>query len=171
MINLDKNIVHLSRQEFFDNVVKYLSTSPKKIDEALEQIKYYFEPNMDSLIHDVEYGDFYIEINPFFAGKVWHLAYSMWQIGKVLKIAVILQNDSEGLTIADPEEMENLWPGSEMTMISRGSKIYLEWTFDVPDFHVNFATREGYALGMRHLHFRVLKSLRVLSQKLGSTRS
>lgn len=162
---LTKEMVHDARRQFFDDVLLHISAAPKAIDEALEQVKYYFEPKAEGMIMDVEYGDFYIEINPFFSGRVWPLAYSMWQIGGQLRVAIILQSYSEDATMADPEEFSELWQSSPMTHFFRGSKLFLEWRFDVPDFHENYATREGFALGMRHLHFRTLKAIRVLATK------
>lgn len=168
-MSLSKEEVLQSRAEFFGDVLAFLQASPRAIDEALEQVKYYIEPNMVGLINDPEFGDFYVKIDPFFGGKVWPLAYSMWQIGQQLRVAIILQAHSEDAPYADPSEFAELWPGVAMAQIQRGAKLYLEWRFDVPDFHTNYAVREGFALGMRHLHFRALKAIRVLASRLAAS--
>lgn len=162
---LSKEEVCKSRAEFFSDVMEALATQPKPIDETLEQVKYYYEPDRSSLISDADYGDFYVEINPVFAGKMWPLAYSMWQIGKQLRVAIILQAHTEDVRWADPEEFAELWPGATMEVMTRGGKMFLEWRFDVPDFHTDYSVREGFALGMRHLHFRTLKTVRVLASR------
>lgn len=163
MERLTKEEVLKARADFFGDVVAHLGSQPQEIDEKLEQVKYYCEPDLKSLISDASFGDFYIDINPFFAGKMWPLAYSMWQIGQTLRIAIILQSHTEDARWLEPEEFGQLWPGFEMEVIQRGAKMFLEWRFDVPDFHVNYAIREGFALGMRHLHFRTLKAIRMLA--------
>lgn len=163
---LTKDSVHIARGEFFEDVIRHLSAPPKPIDETLGQVKYYFDPKPEGLICDIEYGDFYIQIDPFFAGRVWPLAYSMWQIGEKLRIAVILQAHSEDAPMADPQEFNDLWPNSTMHHMQRGTRLFLEWRFDVPGFHTNFALREEFSLGMRHLHFRVLKAVRELARKV-----
>lgn len=160
-----KEEVRNARKEFFQDVVDALSTQPKPIDVKLEQVKYYYEPDMSSLISDADYGDFYIEINPVVAGKSWPLAYSMWQIGHQLKVAIILQSHTEDIQWAAPNEFVDLWPNSPMESRLGGGKMFLDWTFDVPDFHTDYAVRERYALGMRHLHFRTLKAVRELAAR------
>lgn len=163
---LTKEDVLNARGEFFSDVLRHIQAPPKPIDDTLEQVKYYFEPKIDTMIKDVDYGDFYIQIDPFFGGRVWPLAYSIWQIGEQLRVAIILQSHSEDAPLADPSEFEELWPNVQMTHIQRGAKLFIEWRFDVPNFHTNYAVREGFALGMRHLHFRALKAVRVLANKM-----
>ena len=162
---LTKEDVLRARADFFAEVLAALKTPPKAIDEKLEQGKYYHPPVDSSLIADADYGDFYIEINPVFGGHSWPLAYSMWQIGQELRIAIILQAHSEDAPWADPQEFAELWPESSMGAISRGEKQFLEWRFQTPDFHTNYAVRERFALGMRHLHFRTLKAIRALGPR------
>jgi hypothetical protein len=163
MDRLTKEEVVRARGEFFNDVVAHLEAQPQEIDDKLEQVKFYCAPDRSTLISDAAFGDFYIDVNPFFAGRMWPLAYSMWQIGLSLRIAIILQSHTEDARWLEPEEFAQLWPGVEMNLIQRGPKMFLEWRFDVPDFHTNYAVREGFALGMRHLHFRTLKAIRMLA--------
>jgi hypothetical protein len=162
-MTLTKKEVLESREEFFKDVAKHLAAAPKPIDEKLEQVKFYFQPQEESLIMDVEYGDFYIEINPFFAGKQWPLAYSMWQIGDELRIAIILEGASELAPTCDSAEFAGLWSEAPMHIMARGAKTFLEWRFVVPGFHLDYSAREKYSLGMRHMHFRALKAIRMLA--------
>ena len=165
IFRLTKEEVLKARAEFFEDVIAHLGSQPQAIDEKLEQVKYYCDPVLPSIIADAAFGDFYIDINPFFAGRMWPLAYSMWQIGQTLRIAIILQAHTEEARWFDPEEFAELWPHAEMKPMNRGQKLFLEWRFDVPEFHTNYAVREGFALGMRHMHFRTLKAIRVLAGK------
>ena len=160
---LTKEEVLQTRAEFFQDVAKHLAAAPKAIDDKLEQLKFYFEPRAESMISDAEYGDFYIEINPFFSGKSWPLAYSMWQIGDELRVAIIFEGPSELAVACDPGEFASLWSEAPSRTMTRGAKTFLEWRFEVPGFHLDYAAREKYALGMRHMHFRALKAMRMLA--------
>lgn len=162
---LTKEDVRQARVEFFADVVEALCSQPKPIDEKLEQVKYYHSPVEGSLISDADFGDFYIEINPVFSGRMWPLAYSIWQTGQELRVAIIVHSVTEDARWADPEEFSDLWGGVEMRIMQRGAKQFLEWRFEVTDFHSNYAVREKFVLGMRHLHFRTLKAIRGLGPK------
>lgn len=161
---LTKEAVEAARKEFFDQCLVALNTPPQPIDEALEQNQYYVAPSEAHGILDEKLGDFLVVIDPVFSGQRWPLSYSLWQIGDVLKIAIIFQGLGDQAPSWDPEEFNTLW-GFAPQLLLRGNKSFHEWTFSVPDFHTNYATREKFSLGLRHMHFRTIKVLRAMADK------
>lgn len=164
---LTKEEAHRARNDFFQETLSALLTPPGPIDEALDQRQYYFPPAEALSIQDVPLGDFLVVIDPSFFGQKWPLSYSMWQIGEQLKIAVILEGPGEQAPAWDPAEFSDLWgdQAGHPKTLTRGNKSFYEWTFQVPGFHSNYAMRERFSLGMRHMHFRALKVLQAMAEK------
>lgn len=164
---LTKEMAHQARADFFQETMAALRTPPQPIDEALDQRQYYFPPAEALCIQDTSLGDFLVVIDPVFFGQKWPLSYSMWQIGEQLKIAVILEGPGEHAPAWDPLEFNDLWgdQAGPPVALNRGSKIFYEWTFQLPGFHSNYAMRERFSLGMRHMHFRALKVLQAMAEK------
>lgn len=142
-----------------------LKTPPQPIDEALDQHQYYVPPAEALCIMDPALGDFLVVVDPSFFGQKWPLSYSMWQIGEQLKIAVVLAGPGEQAPSWEPSEFNDLWGTGSPETLNRGDKTFYEWAFHVPGFHSNYALRERFSLGMRHMHFRALKVLQGMAEK------
>lgn len=164
MHKLLKEEVWATRQEFFEQISSTLKTPPQKIDECLKQAQYYFPPLETDAIQDEKLGDYFVRINPAFEGVEWPLAYSVWQVGERLQLAVILSKASEVAMAWDAEEFDSLWgEAGAPAKHTRGDLSFYEWGFQVPGFHQNYAIRERFILGMRHMHFRILRALRKMA--------
>lgn len=168
MIPLTKEEAIAARKEFFEEALTALRTPPQKIDEALDQVQYYLPPLLnEDLVIDPVLGDFFVVIDPVLGGKKWPLAYSMWQTGENLKIALVFENEADLTWDWGAEEFQGLWPDAPPAQVlRRAHKTFFEWSFDVPGFHQNYAARERFALGLRHMHFRTLKALRGVAERL-----
>jgi len=46
---------------------------------------------------------------------------------------------------------------NEPKQFIRGDKMFYEWEFNVPNFYDSYLTQERYILGIRHMHFRVMR--------------
>lgn len=157
------------RNDFFDHILHLINMPPRAMDALLLQAQYHVGIDQANVINDSELGDLFIPINPSFRGVSWVMGYSLWQIGTVLKVAVMTQAASPDecfLRDIDAKELEDFWPTAQNGVLNRREQFYFyEWSFDVPDFLENYAVRESFALGMRHMHFRVLRLLKKFSDE------
>lgn len=157
------------RTEFFQDVLDLVNMPPRAMDALLLQAQYHVGIDASNIICDADLGDLFIPINPSFRGVNWVMGYSLWQIGTVLKIAVMTQASSPEqcfLTHVNEQELQDFWPTAHEANLNRREQFYFyEWSFDVPDFLEKYPVRESFALGMRHMHFRVLRVLKKFSDE------
>lgn len=170
---MDKSLAIKVRDEFFDQVIDLLNMPPRSMDALLLQAQYYVPIKVEDIIKDSELGDFFVPINPSFQGRSWTMGYSVWQFGTELRIALMTQSQKEEecfLSIINSENktsLDELWDNAiEHSLYKRENFYFYEWRFNATEFLSSYAVRETFALGIRHMHFRVLRVLKKLSDDL-----
>jgi len=157
---MDKQTLMAKRQEFFKSILKCLSDGPSKIDKILNQDKYYIKPDLENSFINSEYGDMIIQINGEFYEKKFNVFYSFWQPGDILKIGIAINDDElQGAFISDTyNEIYYIWGLKNEPVVdaSHGCALY-DWEFEVPNLYDDYKNQERFILGVRHMHFRVMR--------------
>lgn len=155
------------REAFFEAIVDAINTPAGDIDRELNQSEYYVAPLMEQVISRADMGTLFIPFeiadkrNP---EEIHRMAYSLFQSGDNLKLGVVFYDKSlYGAPHEDSEdEMKLLWD-SEPLAVVRGDGLMYEWSMQVPDLYEKWVRQERIILGMRHMHFRVM---RIVSSQL-----
>lgn len=159
---MDKITLLAKRQEFFEEIMKHLNSPPSKIDQLLNQDKYFIYPDMNNSFLNPEYGDMIIQINGKFYDKDFNIFYSFWQLGDTLKIGIAIGDiDLQGAFASDAHnEIYYIWgtKNDPRIDVARGCVFY-DWEFEVPDLYDNYRNEERFILGAKHMHFRVMRIL------------
>lgn len=146
------------RAGFFRRILDSVSEAPSDIDQVMGQAKYFVRPLDSPRVFDARRGTLVFHVRPRFCDREFEFFYSIWQLGRMLKIGVILQGDLEQAPLIDwHHEMSDLWAEARLDRQSRTGATLYEWTFDVPDLYGCWLNQERYILGMRHCHFRMLR--------------
>lgn len=157
---MDKLTLLAKRQEFFEQIMKHLNTPPSKIDQILNQDKYYVYPDLNNSFINSEYGDMVIQINAEFHKKKFNIFYSLWQLGDTLKIGIALNDyELQGAFASDTHnEIYYIWgvKNEPKIDVARGCVFY-DWEFEVPHLYDNYKNQERFILGCKHMHFRVMR--------------
>ncbi len=157
---MNKHEVLEARTTFFNEVIEALLIPPTETDLFLNQDKYYIKPIQNKIIKHAEFGDLIIPIEGKFFSTKFTVNYSLWQLGKNLKISISITNiDLQGAFVADKnDEISELWGEQNIPQIdiSRGF-IFYTWTFDTENLFSDYLEKEKFIFGIRHMHFRAMK--------------
>lgn len=159
---MDKLVVWQKRKEFFESILENLFRKPNKIDLILEQAEYYVSPDINETFFTEETGDCAINTKGVYNNINFSFWYSIWQFGDVLKISMILDDSNiYGAVIEDYfEEVKFLWgKNNEPRLDVSHGKVLYEWEFCVPNLYESYLNQEKFVLGVRHMHFRLLRMI------------
>lgn len=157
---MDKATLFAKRKEFFEEILTHLQRAPTKVDELLSQDKYHIYPDMENTLSNPEYGDVAISIKGEFFGQKFNVYYTLWQLGDILKIGVALYDEEiQGAFTSDSHnEVFYIWGNKNDPRIDVAHGcVFYDWEFDVPNLYNNYKHQERFILGVRHMHFRVMR--------------
>lgn len=148
------------RKNFFTEIITIISKEPTNMDKFLNQERYYVAPLANEIYQNVEFGDLVIPIQGNFYGNEFKLWYSLWHIGERIKVGIALKeiNLQEAVNLNYNKEISMLW-GNDITPnadVARDMLLY-DWEFLCPNFYTSYMHQEKFILGMRHMHFRLMK--------------
>jgi len=173
---MEKEQLITERGQFFNAIIETLKQPPSAIDIILQQDKYYVVPNENKITSTPENGDLAIFINGTFYKKEFNIYYTIWQLGNILKVGVAIYDDElHGAFASDHHnEVFYIWGNKNDPRIdvSHGCVFY-DWEFDATDLYASYRSQERYILGVRHMHFRVMRIIhdeckRLLLHKIAS---
>lgn len=148
------------RAQFFKAILDKFRDAPNEMDRFLNQEKYYIKPLDKEIYSNVEYGDLIIPVEGEFFGYPFKIWYSLWHIGERVKVGIMLKEMplQEALSGDHYKEINLIW-GQNITPNVDGahSVLLYEWEFECPNFFESFVFQEKFILGMRHMHFRVMR--------------
>ena len=151
---LEHAYVKVKRRHFFNTIIKQMNGKPTLIDIMFGQDKFFCPPVDIVMIDECVI----LHVYPDFHGKQYHFYYSIYQIGSQLKIAVFLDGDASTAPIFEGQnEIEKLWFDVLPEAQERNGVLMYQWNFVVPTFFDSWKDRERFAVGMRHMHFRMLR--------------
>lgn len=157
---MKKEEVFNKRKEFFEEILNTIRKPPGKIDHILEQSQYYFPPNETKSFYDETAGDFAICIDGKFYNKDFSIYYSLWQLGNILRIGVKIEDEElQGAFASDSHnEVFYIWgvKNDPRIDVAHGAVFY-DWEFETPDLYNSYREQERFVLGVRHMHFRVMR--------------
>lgn len=149
-----------ARERFFNEIVHLMSAPPDQVAITFGQTTYCERVDLPNVISQPEYGTLYIPMKAEFEGVTCDHAWSIYQTGERLRIAVILSGGLERAVLVDwNQEMAMLWPGVAMQQLDRKDLTLYEWTFNDCRVYQDFVAQESFALNMRHCQARVLRIL------------
>lgn len=153
-----EELLHL-RCVLFDDILTQLSNPSSPMDEILNQAKYYVPINKSTVIKSVETGDLAIPISGSFYDKKFNLYYTLWQTGNRLKIGVAIYDDEmQDIFERDiHKEIDSIWPDCIPLIDVAHGCVFYDWTFDATHLYESYQNLEKYILGMRHMHFRIMR--------------
>lgn len=146
-----KDFVIKRRKMFFNEIIEKLSIPPGGIDDVMNQDQLYIKPSV--VINDSEMGNLLIDVE--FADM--KMLYSIYQIGRSLRVGVLISDEVFQINLK--YSFDSIWREG-FAILTRGSNTLMEWTFSEPDLLSSWITQEEYVLGIRHMHFRILTSLK-----------
>lgn len=168
-ISMDKETLHAQRKKFFQAILENLNRPPIKIDHILSQAQYYVPVNAEKTFFDETTGDFAINVTGEFFETPFEIWYSLWQLGDILKIGVAIYDSKfwPALAADEHEEAHYIWGEQVAPRVdtSHGCVLY-EWTFNNPALYDSYKEQEFYILGVRHLHFRIMRIMHDQCEKL-----
>ncbi len=157
---INKEQTHKIRESFFDSVISVMSEDPTQMDIFLDQQQYYVKPIEKEIYKNSAYGDLVVPVGGNFSDKNFKVWYSMWHIGERIKVGIMLKDvDLQEALISDHhKEINKVWGVDVQPNIdaTHGALLY-EWEFNCPDFYDSYMYQEKFILGMRHMHFRVMR--------------
>ena len=159
---MDKSTLIKQRKEFFENILTMLRMSPGRMDELLGQDKYYLPFDEHSSFEQSLTGDLVINVKGKFADTPFQFAYTIWQYGKTLTLGLALYTENlEGAFSSDDNgEIYTLWgKHNDPHMSKLYGNLYYNWSFEVTDLYDNYQEQEFFIIGIRHMHFRVLRMI------------
>ena len=146
------------RQYFFNAMIESCCSHPDAASEVMEQKQYDVWAEKSTAIIDGASGILIFSIPAEFYGIDCHHTYSIWQIGDMLKIGVLLKNGLEQAPLVDiHREIGELWHDSSPRVIDKGQSTLYEWSFDVPKLYTSWDKQERFVLGIRHGKQRLLR--------------
>lgn len=156
---MNKNELFELRDNFFNDILSQLENPASDMDLILNQSKYYVRPNMDKVVKNVSTGDLAIPINGSFFDKKFRLYYTLWQTGTRLKIGVAIYDDEmQDIFERDThKEIDSIWPDCIPLVDVAHGCVFYDWTFDAKNLYESYQNAEKYILGMRHMHFRIMR--------------
>ncbi len=157
------------RAKFFDAIMENMNRPPSRIDDILQQSQYYVKPNMEGSVTAPENGDVAISIKGKFFDKEFNLYYTLWQLGDTLRVGVAIYDDElHGAFASDHHnEVFYIWGSKNdpRVDVAHGCVFY-DWEFDVPHLYESYKNQERFILGIKHMHFRVMRILHDECQRL-----
>lgn len=156
---MNKEQLFNARTLFFNDILDQITNVPNDMDVILNQAKYYVAPEVNKIIKNVETGDLAIPILGSFFDKKFKLYYTLWQTGSRLKIGVAIYDDEmQDVFEKDAhKEIDSIWPDSAPLVDVAHGCVFYDWTFDATTLYDSYQTMEKYILGMRHMHFRIMR--------------
>ncbi|MCD5327957.1 hypothetical protein ACFFU8_09010 [Chromobacterium piscinae] len=155
-----KRAVIEDRKVFFEEMIRVLNDEPTEIDFILGQQTLFVPACQEKRIIDADRGNLLIYFYPVHNEITYQLAWSVYQIGEMLKIGLLVQNSQLGELLNDRyNQFDGIWDGTYVRKSERGAMMMFEWSFTTPNLYSNWAVAETYVRGLRHAHFRVLKLL------------
>ena len=157
-----REVLVAKRKVFFDMILENINRPPIKIDKVLGQDVYYHQPDAEKTFYEEITGDMAICTRAKFFGKEFEIYYSLWQMGEYMKVGIALADpEVQGALINDTHNEAHFIWGKEIEPridVAHGAVLY-EWEFHEPNLYDDFKKMERYILGVRHMHFRVLRIL------------
>lgn len=158
--NCRRRLALRARSRFYHLLLKMLSDPPDRVGILFGQGSLFVPPATDYLL-EPEYGTLYVNVYAEFHGISCHHAWSIYQTGERLRIAVILFGALERAPLIDwQREMADMWPGVEHKQLVREEFTLYEWSFQSRAVYTDYVAQESFALNMRHCHFRMLRIIR-----------
>lgn len=155
-----KSAVIADRKVFFEEMVRVLNDRPTEIDKIMGQQSLFVPVSDEKRIIDAERGNLLVYFYPEHNDIKYQLAWSVYQIGEMLKIGLLVQNGQLGELLNDRyNQFDGIWSGTYVHKSQRGHMFMFEWSFTTPNLYSNWAVAETYVRGLRHAHFRVLQML------------
>lgn len=156
-----KQFIAHQREIFFDEILAAIRLPPGEVDRIMGQDMYYAPPQEDGIILDAGWGNlvFTIAVKDDL-NEVHKFMYSIYQIGIVIKIGILWSGYLKDVPQSEEDEIhEGFWQNVVKFVRSsrRGESVLTEWEFSEPELYLSWSRQETYVLGMRHLHFKVLK--------------
>ena len=149
-----------ARERLFHEILDRMSSPIDKVADMFGQAPFYRRVDLKSVVSEPEYGTLYIPVKAEFEGVVCDHAWSIYQTGRRLRIAVILTDGLEKAPLVDwTREMTALWPETEMHQMDRTGLTLYEWSFYSDRVYRDYVAQETFALNMRHSHIRMLRIL------------
>jgi hypothetical protein len=146
------------REYFFNAILEVCSSTADAASVVMGQDSYNTPADMESAIVDHVKGQLIFTIPAEYYGLKCYHTYSLWQIGNIFKVGLLLGNGLEQAPLLDwTGEMSNLWHGVPFHTIEKGESTLYEWVFDVPKLYDGWSEQEMYVLGMNHCRQRVLR--------------
>lgn len=156
-----RRYVHFQRYAFFRRILRAVTEPPRRIDCIMGQSDFFCPADAGAAVIDVGMGSLVFPVHPTFNGTPYAFEYSIWQIGSMLKIGLLLSNGLEQAPLLDwHREVGDIWADRAPAKLDRAGVTVYEWTFEVPDLYSAWLAQERYVLGMRHCHFRILRIVR-----------
>lgn len=157
---MDKKELVQKREIFFHKILEMLKREPDETDKLMKQDRFYFAPSKTTM--NSEKGELVILIPFQFQDKKVNVWYSIWQYAFDLKIGIFVEDPKlETAFQTDPHrEIKYIWGGDAAPRFdsSRATVMY-EWEFRVPRLFESYIYQEKYILGVRHMHFRLMRVL------------
>lgn len=163
---MEKEYVLKNREEFFNQIIEKMKEQPNDLDIFLNQADLHCPPLDSEIYSNHEYGDLKIPVEVNFFEKNYKIYYTIWHVGHILKVGVVLPNIELQIAITDDtyKEVENIWGKDCKPTIEAAHQMFLlDWEFNEPNIFDSYLNQEKYILGMRHLNFRIC---RIIHDKL-----
>lgn len=146
------------RKYFFGEILELCSNAPDSASAIMGQKEYDFAADKENATIEVDKGILIFSVPAEFYGVKCHHTYSLWQIGDLFKVGLLLSDGLEAAPIMDlHREIGELWHGVPYKTIEKGTATLYEWTFKVPNLYESWAEQEQYVLGMKHCKQRILR--------------
>lgn len=153
---LEVQMVKAKRLHFFKAIVSELMQVPDEVDKIMGQTEYWCAPRVEELI--LTDHTLIVHVYPEFHGRKMHFFYSIYQIGDMLRVGIILDNDIETAPLLEGQnEIDHLWHEVSPEVQDRNGSVMYQWSFQVSNFFDSWVRREYFARGVRHCHFRMLR--------------
>lgn len=146
------------RKYFFESILDLCSSAPDSASEVMGQNVYNVLADKATATMEPDKGILIFSIPAEFYGIPCHHTYSLWQIGDLFKVGLLLSDGLETAPVIDHHrEIGELWHGVPYRTIEKGSSTLYEWTFKVPHLYATWSEQEQYILGMGHCKQRILR--------------
>lgn len=169
---MEKEELFAKRKRFFEDIIENLFIPPSEIDFALEQDKYYVEPDRSSLIMNERTGHLAIKVPGNFFDIDFFVLYSIWQVGSRLKIGVNLKESIILPAFAEDEHGEVFRIFGEEnppTVDALHGGIFYDWEFPARELYSSYMNQENIISGVRHLHFRTMRIIYDYLEKINNS--
>lgn len=184
-VQKQKDLVHAVRDMFFEDLLEEWSRPPELIDRLMAQDEFFLAPDFSSnlknhpetiMIKDVSRGLLAVSVTPQGnfsgdedAGGVLYpapvrIVYSVMQAGDWIRFGFLLQGDPRMLVSYQQHNdhllsVESIWDRPCDYQFRDHGGLLVEWRFHEPDFYNNYVIRERFKIIVRHLHFRLGRSV------------